>query len=155
MKITREFTRLIIDARRTAGLTQEAAAELLNVAISTLQRYEQDIVNVNPQIVERMALVYRDPRLSRLYCEHECPIGCTGQHCGCDKPPEAIMLDLLLLDPSETQSVVQTLRTIMADGVIDDTEQEDCDRCMAFLDGLERNAAALKLQVQRACAQRR
>ena len=61
MKIRRPFTKFAIDARKTMGLTQEEAAELLGISTSTLQHYESDDARIHDDIASRMAMVYHDP----------------------------------------------------------------------------------------------
>lgn len=148
MKLRRPFTKMVIDARKTVGLTQEEAAELLGVSTNTLQKYEQGDIRIHDDMATRMAMVYHDPLLKRMYCENECAIGQQDGHFDCDRSPEALMLDLLLLDPHELKGVVRTLRDIMADGG-GDMRSADKNRCIAFLDRWGKEFEALKLHVQR------
>lgn len=148
-KIKRQFTRYAIDARKSEGLTQEEAAEHIGCSVNTLQKYESDEIRIHDDVAARMAMVYRDPRLKRMYCEHECAIGCQDGHCGYDKSPEGALLDLLLVDKDRIPQVVAVLRAVSADGRIDDDEASTAAECIAFLDGAEKAIAAVKLQVQR------
>lgn len=150
MKVKKPFTKLAVDARKTVGLTQEEAAELLGVSIATLQRYEADDARIHDDIADRMAMIYHDPRLRRLYCEHECTIGGQNGHCESERSTSDLLLALMLIRREEVEDVVRTLQQILSDGVIDDTEMDAADRCTAFLDRMEKNAAALKLQARQA-----
>lgn len=148
MKPLRPFTRVIVEARRAAGLTQADAAPLLGVADRTLQKYEQEELALHPDTAKDMARAYRDPRLRTLYCEQECSIGKEERPCGCEKSAEAIMLDLILTDTDKLPETVKTLRKIMSDGVIDENEQQACEECLAFLDELGAGIKGLRLAVE-------
>lgn len=149
-KSRKNFTLQAIDARKTMGLTQAQAAPLLGLAERSLQKYEEEVVSMHPDIVSSMAAVYHEPRLRTLYCEQECAIG-RQEHrpCGCEKAPEVVMLDLILQnDERKIPEVVGRLRRIMQDGVIDEDEEATMDECIDFLDDLTAGIKGLKLAVQ-------
>lgn len=154
MRTKRPFTKIVIDARKTMGLTRDEASALLSISPSTLEKYERDEVRINSDIVAAMAQVYHDPTLRTLFCEHECRIGQTRQPCQCTRSIESIMLDLLLADRDELRDTVADLREIIADGIIDEDEEPVKDRCLNYLDKLSGQLEGLKLAVQKMDAQR-
>lgn len=62
-------------ARERAGLTQEAAAELVDVSAKSIGYYESGARHMTPQVAAQLADAYHAPWLRNLYCT-ECPIGC-------------------------------------------------------------------------------
>lgn len=150
MKVRKPFTRQITDARRLMGLSQEQAAELLNVASATLQKYEAEDNPIHPEAVVRMALVYHEPRLTRLYCENECPIGCRETQCGCGRTIEQIMLDLALEDFDELrQTVVELCEQLRSCSEIGEDGMATLDRQLRRVETFALNLTALRLQASR------
>lgn len=147
-----QFTQYAIDARKTAGLTQPEAADILGCSVNTLQKYESNAIRMHDDIAARMALVYRDPRLTRYYCENECAIGCKETHCECDQAVEVLMLRIAVMDRDELMNLVRVAQRITEDGVIDDDEVDDCTQCIDTCDRLEKKFGALKLRLQHMCA---
>ena len=62
-------------ARECAGLTQEAAAERIDVSVKSISYYETGARHMTPQIAAQLADAYHAPWLRNQYCM-ECPIGC-------------------------------------------------------------------------------
>ena len=151
-RVKRQFTKFAIDARKTAGLTQLEAADFLGCSVNTLQKYEADDIRMHDDIAARMAMVYHDPMLARMYCENECAIGCQESRCECDRSLEGLLLDVALLDKADVDNLVKVARRITDDGVIDDSELDDCAQCIAALDKLEKKLGSIKLHLQRMCA---
>lgn len=54
-------------SRERAGLTQEVAAELLNISVDQFRRYESGKVKPSDDMVDRMIEIYSDERLGYLY----------------------------------------------------------------------------------------
>lgn len=60
--------------RLQAGLTQEQAIVLLNIAdVGTLSKYENGHINVSPELVAAMVRVYRTPLLANWYVRYTNP----------------------------------------------------------------------------------
>lgn len=63
------------DYRKQAGKTVERAAEELNVSPRTLYRYEAGEIDPPPDVVYKMARVYKSLSLIRYYCASVCHAG--------------------------------------------------------------------------------
>ena len=59
--------------RREAGLTQERAGEMLNIATGTLSRYENGRIPVTQDMAAAMIRAYRTPTLARRHMEYANP----------------------------------------------------------------------------------
>jgi len=66
---------MLKEARQKAGLSREEAAWRLHIGTRTLFEYEKGNVLVPPDVVLRMAAVYKQPMITAKYCEESCPIG--------------------------------------------------------------------------------
>lgn len=126
MTTNREKQNIYQTARIGAGLTQEAAAEQINVSPRSIQKYESGEQSPPPDIVGRMVEAYAAPWLHNWYCVHACPLGC-----GKNLPTEAIGLQeaALLLgaveNPQQLELDARRLFQIALDRVIDDREIDD------------------------------
>ena len=58
------------NARKSAGMTQEKAAQLLNVSVDSLRDYEQSQRPVPSDVASAMCDVYQAPYLAVLYLHH-------------------------------------------------------------------------------------
>lgn len=72
----RENKNIYQRSREAAGLTREAAAELLEcISQERIERIESEKVLPRPEDVLRMARAYKNPSLCNHYCSRECEIG--------------------------------------------------------------------------------
>ncbi len=62
------------EARKMAGFSTEEAALRTNVAVRTLMKYESGDIKPSPDIVLKMAKMYKQPWLTQHYCK-QCEIG--------------------------------------------------------------------------------
>lgn len=115
------FGNIISAARRNAGLSQEKAAEKLNVVVRTLAYYENGYRHVPDDIAMNMAKIYGNSALPYLWITH-----CTS--CGSeilpqitDRPLSENILDTLA-GIENMQKKTPTLIDIGRDGVIDEDE---------------------------------
>ena len=119
-------------ARESAGLTQEAAAELVDVSVKSISYYESGARHMTPQIAAQLADAYRAPWLRNLYCT-ECPIGC---HRSLPTEPadlrEAAIGAQCDFRAAEIGKRLDRLMEIVRDGRVDEIEMPEfvaiCDR---------------------------
>lgn len=72
----KEFTRLIVRARREHRLSQSDACELIGIAdASTLSKFENGVKVPSEDIVVRMVQVYEDPFIGYMYLRECTSIG--------------------------------------------------------------------------------
>lgn len=72
----KEFTRLIVKARKERRLSQSDACELLGISdASTLSKIENGIKIPSEEVVERMITIYDDPFIGYMYLRECNPIG--------------------------------------------------------------------------------
>lgn len=65
--MNKEFGRICADARRSAGITQEQAEDLLRIGKRSISDYENGKTTVPEDIVVKMMEVYNDHRLGYMY----------------------------------------------------------------------------------------
>ena len=110
--------------RASAGITQEQAADLLGVAPRTLSDYENGRAKVPDDIVATMADTYKSQLLAWWHLQQTSILGKYLPELVMPQTPGDMAFQLILakddLDPT-----IQTIKTIMADGRIDDSEQEE------------------------------
>lgn len=113
-------------ARVGAGLTQERAAELLDLSTKSVQGYEADTQQPTPQTVVKMARLYRAPWLRNHYC-NQCPLGCDRPRpeTSCDIQQLAIEAQLEFSDTDQQLRDAKRLLEISRDRRIDDNEIND------------------------------
>ena len=129
-----EFGNACYTARKTARLTQEAAAELLGVSTRSIAHYEG--VRTPPDdMVAAMVAAYHSPALGYMYLSQESPTGkmllphveIVGASNG------AIRLRVTMRRAS---SVEEKLDDICWDDKITPDEEQDFKRCVDELDGM-------------------
>ena len=138
-------------ARESAGLTQEAAAELVDVSVKSISYYESGARHMTPQIAAQLADAYRAPWLHNLYCK-ECPIGCHR-----DLPTEPTDIrDAAIGAQCELRAAdigqrIDRLMEIVRDGKVDTAEMRDfvsiCERFRA----IQQELAKFELLVEMLC----
>ena len=137
-------------SREAAGLTREAAEELLTfVSSDRIERIESGRSAPHPDEVLAMEKGYRDPTLSNYYCTHECPIGMKYE-------PEAGLSDL----PRLTLELLTALRAvederdglieISADGRVTGAERERFDMILGKLNALDRSIRGMRIWIEHA-----
>ena len=116
-----EFGNIISTARHNAGLTQEKAAEILNVVPRTLAYYENGYRSVPDDIALKMSELYHQPSL--VYCWLRLCTRCGNEILPAlmNRPLSENILDTLA-GIEHMQQKASTLISIGRDGVIDETE---------------------------------
>lgn len=109
--------------RESAGIKQEVAAEFLNVSCRTLSDYENGRSKVPDDIVDCMAELYKSPMLAWWHLKTHSVLG--------KYLPDVIVpqteVDMVfqgILAKDKLAPVVDGLKEIMSDGMIDELEEE-------------------------------
>ena len=124
-------------SRTTAGLTQEAAAELLAVSPRTLSDYENDRARVPDEMVAAMTEAYNSPLLAYYHLKRYSPLGRFLPEIQ-EPQTNGDMAFQAIIARDELDPAVESMKRIVADGRIDDTEREqftDCIETMRKVNG--------------------
>lgn len=116
-------------SRANAGLSQERAAELLNVSPRTLSDYENGHTRVADDIVSAMAEVYDCPLLAWWHIKETSPLGKFLPDIVMPKTHGDMAFQLISAQGNLAHAV-ESVKEIMSDGIIHDHEREDFDRSM-------------------------
>ena len=101
-------------ARVMSGITQETAAEALYTSVSNLRRIESGQQRCSPDMAEAMAELYKAPWI-------------TDQTVPNDYKPRALTQAMLryIKEHTEVNAVMHRATAILADGVVDESEQDE------------------------------
>lgn len=124
-------------ARKARGLTQEAAAELLDISVRTLAGYETGERLPGDDTVERMAAVYGTPML--VYQHVRVANALAGKIIPPMEERSLIELTLRLFNRIRRFSQNKSLERLMEiaeDNRIDETEQADFQAILLEIQGL-------------------
>lgn len=131
-------------ARKESCLTQEQAAERLDVSDTTVKAWEQGARVPDNETVARMAELYGTPWLALEHLRSAgSTLGVIPEITVQSLPTAAITLINRVLDFAERHRDRQLLR-IAEDGVIDETERPDFDDICRDLDGIVGAALQVK-----------
>lgn len=137
-------------AREEQGLTRAAAAELLNMSESKVEKIENG--QVHPDDVLVMADAYKKPSLLNYYCSNDCPIGQVYVPRVEVKDLPTVTLEILaLLNKLEEEK--GRLIEISADGKISDDERGDFLKIKDQLEQMSLAADSLKAWVDEKLAE--
>ena len=149
-KSTKENKNIYQTSREDAGLTREAAAELLEfISSDRIEKIENEKSLPHPDEILAMADCYKNPTLCNYYCSHECPIGQ-------EYVPEVKLKDLsqitleMLASLNSLEKEKTRLIEITVDGVISEDEKEDFERIQDQLAQIAMAVDSLQLWVQKA-----
>jgi len=149
-KSTKENKNIYQTSREDAGLTREAAAELLEfISSDRIEKIENEKSLPHPDEILAMADCYKNPTLCNYYCSHECPIGQ-------EYVPEVKLKDLsqitleMLASLNSLEKEKMRLVEITVDGIISDDEKEDFERIQNQLAQIAMAVDSLQLWVQKA-----
>lgn len=109
--------------RESAGIKQEYAAELLNVSCRTLSDYENGKVRVPDDIVDKMAEIYKSPLLAWWHLKTNSVLGKYLPDVIVPKT-EVDMVFQGILAKDKLAPIVDGLKEIMSDGMIDEMEED-------------------------------
>ena len=139
-----EYPNLYQRARKTTCLTQEQAAERLDVSDTTVKAWEQGARVPDNETVARMAELYGTPWLALEHLRSAgSTLGVIPEVTVQSLPTAAITLINRVLDFAERHRDRQLLR-IAEDGVIDEKERPDFDAIVQDLDGIVGAALQVK-----------
>ena len=139
-----EYPNLYQRARKTTCLTQEQAAERLDVSETTIKAWEQGTRVPDNETVARMAELYDTPWLALEHLRSAgSTLGVIPEITVQSLPTAAITLINRVLDFAERHRDRQLLR-IAEDGIIDKTERPDFDDICRDLDGIVGAALQVK-----------
>jgi len=149
-KSTKENKNIYQTSREDAGLTRDAAAELLEFICSDrIEKIENEKSLPHPDEILAMSDCYKNPTLCNYYCSHECPIGQ-------EYVPEVKLKDLsqitleMLASLNSLEKEKTRLIEITVDGIISDDEKEDFERIQNQLAQIAMAVDSLQLWVQKA-----
>ena len=149
-KSTKENKNIYQISREDAGLTREAAAELLEfISSDRIEKIENEKSLPHPDEILAMADCYKNPTLCNYYCSHECPIGQ-------EYVPEVKLKDLsqitleMLASLNSLEKEKTRLIEITVDGVISEDEKDDFERIQDQLAQIAMAVDSLQLWVQKA-----
>ena len=127
--------------------SREGAAELLGIAVSSLQKYELGVTKTVPvDMVVLMADLYNAPELRYLYCKGECPIGRAMNIATEIKSVESVAIRLIKkLSMREVEDIKEKLLDIADDGTIGKEKQEELQDIMERLSSLQQSISELML----------
>lgn len=112
--------------RESAGMKQEDAAEQLNVSIRALSDYENGKSRVPDDIVDRMSELYRSPLLAWWHLKTNSVLGKYLPDVVVPKT-EVDMVFQGILAKDKLAPIVEGIKEIMSDGMIDDLEEDVLD----------------------------
>ena len=112
--------------RESAGMKQEDAADQLNVSIRALSDYENGKTRVPDDIVDRMSELYRSPLLAWWHLKTNSVLGKYLPDVIVPKT-EVDMVFQGILAKDKLAPIVEGLKEIMSDGMIDAMEEELLD----------------------------
>lgn len=139
-----EYPNLYQRARKTTCLTQEQAAERLDVSETTVKAWEQGTRVPDNETVARMAELYGTPWLALEHLRSAgSTLGVIPEVTVQSLPTAAITLINRVLDFAERHRDRQLLR-IAEDGVIDEKERPDFDAIVQDLDDIVGAALQVK-----------
>jgi transcriptional regulator with XRE-family HTH domain len=115
--------------RESAGLTQDAAAGLLAVAVRTLSDYENGHARVPDGMVVAMAEGYKSPLLVHWHLKHCTPFGRFLPDIQ-EPATNGDMAFQAIVARDDYAPAVESMQRIVADGVIDGGEAEEFRRCV-------------------------
>ena len=139
---------MLKEARNATGLSREEAAHRLYIGTRTLADYECHKTIAPPDVVMRMAEVYREPALPADYCAKVCPIGQVLAH-SLDRPAFAVTVLRVLKEFADVEQVREQLIGIAADGELKAQELDDFEAVLREAVELEKRIGELKFYALR------
>ena len=130
-------------ARNRAKLTREEAAHRIYIGTRTLADYELGRTIAPPDVVMKMAEVYREPTLPADYCATVCPIGQVLAH-SINRSEFAITVLRLLKEFADVERLKEKLVSIAADGELQQHELDEFEAILKEMVELEKRIGELK-----------
>lgn len=130
-------------ARNAAGLSREEAAHRLYIGTRTLSDYETCRTIAPPDVVMRMAEVYKAPELTAEYCSKVCPIGQVFAYT-LERSELAVTVLRVLKEFADVEKLKEQLIQIASDGKVCEKEEAEFRTIMKELVELEKQICELK-----------
>ena len=132
-------------ARKSAGMTQEAAAERLGISVESIRAYETGVRVPPVDVVDLMVICYDSQAVG---IQHLRAISAMSREILPDVPqvrlPEAAMQLIDRIYAFADKHLDRELISIAKDGVIDENERDSFDAIAAELEGIVQAAMALR-----------
>ncbi len=151
-KSTKENKNIYQTSRENAGLTRDAAAEIMEyISADRIEKIENKNALPHPDEILAMTDCYRNPSLCNYYCSHECPIGQ-------EYVPEVKIKDLsqitleMLASLNSMEKEKNRLIEITVDGQITDDEMGDFKKIQERLSNISMAIDSLQLWLQKSIA---
>ncbi len=109
--------------RESAGIKQEDAAVWLNVSCRSLSDYENNKARVPDDIVDKMSELYKSPMLAWWHLKNNSVLGKYLPDVVVPKT-EVDMVFQGILAKDKLSPIVDGIKQIMSDGMIDDIEED-------------------------------
>lgn len=123
--------------------SREGAADIMSIDRGRLYRIESGIANPYPEEVHLMADLYNSPELENHYCTSMCPLGSNIPQVSIETLDR---ISIRALDAfRKVKDTKELLMDIVADGVVDESEEADMERIIETLNELEQVAQSLKI----------
>lgn len=138
-----QSTNIYQKARESAGFTQERAAELIGVSITSIKEYEGDRRKPPDHVVGQMIDIYHSPHLAVQHIRAASQIGCALIPEMDEKELAAAALNFFDAIP-DLEGIRTRLIKMAKDNTIDTTERPIFDADMEMLGALVKSYYELK-----------
>ena len=125
-----------------------AAEELGCISEDSLKKYELDLIRPPSDVVALMADAYNQPELRSWYCANECPLGK-------DRVAEIELLPLertsirIHNSTKELESAIDLIFTVVADGVIDESEWAEIEKVKEILTRVKTSIEEVAIAIEK------
>lgn len=144
-----EFVNALFACRHTAGMTQERAAEVLNISTRSMSKYESGTVTPSDAMVAHMVKAYEAPWLGYLYLSR---VTETGKLLLPAIEPSGVSSQALhwLVSMRKAAEIRELLENISADDKISQDELDSFKVCISRCYELASACLALKMGMKKA-----
>lgn len=151
-KSTKENKNMYQICREDAGLTRDAAAELIGFMSSDrIEKIESEKTFPHPDEILAMSKCYKAPSLCNYFCSHECPIGQEYVPEVTSKDLSQITLEILANLNALTKEKDRFIE-ITVDGEISEDELHDFNNIQNDLEKMSLTVNSLKLWIDNTIA---
>lgn len=121
-----------VQARIRVNMRVQEACDQAGINRSTLYRIEKEENAPSLSLLQTLSVIYRAPELENYFCEKSCDLGRPPLYFGSDELGEIITL--LLLAAYCSRGMGADLKEMLADGAINDAEEEQAIKILAILE---------------------
>ena len=133
--------------RLNAGLTQEAASEMIGISVSTIAKIETDARLPSELVVDRMADVYHAPMLAWWHLKHHSVL---GHHLPDVIQPQSdgdMALQSILMG-DDICHANEVIKALLADGIIALDEYEDLMAYNVMIKRISDRATSINVYIE-------